>query len=391
MGLRSHSTMDIRIVYLGSTRLLIPVSVLPENTTLGLFAPAGAALSHDRPTLPVDLRFISNDITTPLTPDELLVMLTNAYPHIPPPILARSWFEGAPFLGRAPTNWPAGTYHFPPMGETPPISVLPSSALVTAPFLTSLNQFTLSSLQPTTNMPLLQRVSAATGVNPFLDTASNLQVSAQPILPPPDLSEESVSAFFRPDVGVGLQWEQLVSDPHRSAAGALLMEDTANVALHLDTGAPTTSSTTPATVIASDPTTQSSTRPVSPGLAASVSGPRVQTESHHQARPHKRSHASSRDSKRSKKLKKPSTTALSQAAASGGSGRSQAAPADAPSSDPMLSSAPSRRPSSQHLTGTPDPDPASPGSRAPVTISSESEGSSHDVIPDEPRGNNSRH
>ena len=149
-----------------------------------VFCPAGNAEPPTlaQPTLPVTWHMLSDDNLSPISAEELLPILRQSYPDIPVSVLRHSWLNGAPFLGAPADHWPLGTYHFPGLGDAPPMSVLPTASLVTAPFLTSTNTYgwtpvtTMSQLPPSsTQTSQLTLPAAAAGV-PALISDQDRQV-----------------------------------------------------------------------------------------------------------------------------------------------------------------------------------------------------------------------
>ena len=146
--------------------------MLPESGTLAILPAEHASPTMAQPLLPITCELLSEESLLPLTAEDLLPVLRTAYPNMSPAILRHSWLNGAPFLGVRTDRWPPRTYHFPGMGEVPPISVIPTASLVTAPFLSETNTFTWTpaapiAQQPSTNAqpPQLSLPSAAVGAS----------------------------------------------------------------------------------------------------------------------------------------------------------------------------------------------------------------------------------
>ena len=198
--------MDIRVFHLGTTRLIIPVSLFPEGVTLGFFPAANNTPTLTQPIIPVSWQLLSDDNLSPMTADDLLIILRQVYPDIPTPMLRHSWFNGAPFLGLPAHLWPSGTYHFPGTGNTPPISVLPTASLVTSPLLTQSNNFALA---PVATMSHQQSIITRATPVPVPSAAAGGPFSTPDQNPPPlpsitfadlDLNPDHTSLFLMPAI-----------------------------------------------------------------------------------------------------------------------------------------------------------------------------------------------
>ena len=164
--------MDIRIIQVGTIRLVVVANLLPEGTTIGLF-PAPEAVSPAAPAaLPVSMQLLTDNTLSPLTADDLLPVLAHFYPTIPPAILRLGWLNGSPFLGMPTSQWPSGVYHFPGTEGAAPLSVLPTTSLVTAPFLAQQNSFTLASVVPSSHQPTLAPQTATLPTSPAVSYSS---------------------------------------------------------------------------------------------------------------------------------------------------------------------------------------------------------------------------
>jgi len=196
--------MDIRIFHWGTTRFIIPVSLLPEGVTIGFFPTANNTPTLAQPTIPVTWQLLSEDNLSAMTSDELLTTLRQAYPEIPVPMLRQSWFNGAPFLGLPAHLWPSGTYHFPGTGNTPPVSVLPTASLVTTPLLTQSNNLALSPVTtsshqqpPSTRASHYSTPSAAAG-GPSMPSHSEPPPLASLSFSDFDLTPDNTGLFLMP-------------------------------------------------------------------------------------------------------------------------------------------------------------------------------------------------
>ena len=375
------------MVQVGSTRLVIPVSVLPEDVTLGLFAPAGANISQAHPVLPVSLRFLSDDITSTIAPDDLLTMLTTNYPDIPSSILNRSWFNGSPFLGRSVVDWPSGVYHFPGLTDGPPITVLPTTSLVTTPFLAQANTFTMGPPNPVVlQQPFVTRAShsqgsaTATGPTSF-PSAAMLQPIPHLSLADPDLVSADDGAFQSHTQDSMLPWSLSDEDPNRLTSQLLAVADVVEAAtLQLVPTSLATTVSTASPTPASDTTALSS--PQSSAPRTSARPPTQQPSSHSVSRPRsgKRPGSGSSEGKPHKRRSYPSSHSKARKRTSPAptrddpaveSGYSRSTDHGASSSDPILS-ATSARQSSQPVGDSGVSAPQTVLGFNPQVISSES-------------------
>ena len=373
--------MDLRVFRCGSLRFIIPVSMLPESGTLAIFPAENVTPTMAQPSLPVTCQLISEETLLPLTAEDLLPILRSTYPSMSLAALRHSWLNGAPFLGVPADQWPLRTYHFPGLGEVPPMSVLPTASLVTAPFLSGTNAFAWSPLTSITQQlpdPVrtahLSLPSAAAG-GPSTSSNQDPPVLSAISFSDFGLSSTNTGLFSMPSTSTGMMENPGGQEPEQFSDG--LGQAVSNV-LNSDTTAPDTISAAPASVVTSVPvnmvaplavstTTTSSTtdRPVLQMPTGSVA-PR--------SRSGKRSSSSRSEGTHSKRRSNPDTrhvvhrhTPSSSSHGSQGGAAANFQPTDhrVSSSDPLLSTTSSRQGSSQQRA-------AANNYGAPVPISSES-------------------